>query len=132
MPTAAASCASSMGRSNLLGGWGEALAAEYLRKKRYEIVAQGWRCKFGEIDLIVKNRKYLAFVEVKLRKSDRFAAAMEYVDRRKQDRLRMTASLYLSRNETKFQPRFDVIEIYAPDGMDTADPEIIHLEDAFQ
>ena len=132
MPTAAASCASSMGRSNLLGGWGEALAAEYLRKKRYEIVARGWRCKFGEIDLIVKNRKYLAFVEVKLRKSDRFAAAMEYVDRRKQDRLRMTASLYLSRNETKLQPRFDVIEIYAPDGMDTANPEIIHLEDAFQ
>jgi putative endonuclease len=121
-----------MGRSNLLGGWGEALAAEYLRKKRYEIVAQGWRCKFGEIDLIVKNRKYLAFVEVKLRKSDRFAAAMEYVDRRKQDRLRMTASLYLSRNETKLQPRFDVIEIYAPNGMDTANPEIIHLEDAFQ
>jgi putative endonuclease len=121
-----------MGRSNLLGGWGEALAAEYLRKKRYEIVAQGWRCKFGEIDLIVKNRKYLAFVEVKLRKSDRFAAAMEYVDRRKQDRLRMTASLYLSRNETKLQPRFDVIEVYAPDGMDTANPEIIHLEDAFQ
>ena len=121
-----------MGRSNLLGGWGEALAAEYLRKKRYEIVAQGWRCKFGEIDLIVKNRKYLAFVEVKLRKNDRFAAAMEYVDRRKQDRLRVTASLYLSRNETSLQPRFDVIEIYAPLGMDTANPEIIHLEDAFQ
>ena len=121
-----------MGRSNLLGAWGEALAAEYLRKKRYEIVAQGWRCKFGEIDLIVKNRKYLAFVEVKLRKSDRFAAAMEYVDRRKQDRLRLTASLYLSQNETKLQPRFDVIEIYAPMGMDTANPEIIHLEDAFQ
>ena len=132
MPTAAASCASSMGRSNLLGGWGEALAAEYLRKKRYTVVAQGYRSRFGEIDLIVKNKKYLAFVEVKLRKSDRFAAAMEYVDRRKQDRLRMTASLYLSRNETKLQPRFDVIEIYAPDGMDTANPEIIHLEDAFQ
>ena len=121
-----------MGRSNLLGAWGEALAAEYLRKKRYEIVACGWRCKFGEIDLIVKNRKYLAFVEVKLRKSDRFASAMEHVDRRKQDRIRMTASLYLSQNETKLQPRFDVIEVYAPNGMDTANPEIIHLEDAFQ
>ena len=121
-----------MGRSKLLGGWGEALAAEYLRRKRYEIVAQGYSCRFGEIDQIVKNRKYLAFVEVKLRKSDRFAAAMEYVDRRKQDRIRMTASIYLSHNETKLQPRFDVIEIYAPQGMDTPDPEIIHLEDAFQ
>ena len=121
-----------MGRSNLLGGWGEALAAEYLRKKRYEIVAQGYRCRFGEIDLIVKNRKYLAFVEVMLRKSDRFASAMEYVDRRKQDRIRMTASMFLSQNETKLQPRFDVIEIYAPHGMDTKEPEIIHMEDAFQ
>lgn len=132
MPTAGASCASSMGRSNLLGAWGEALAAEYLRRKRYELLACGWRSRFGEIDLIVKNKKYLVFVEVKLRKSDRFAAAMEYVDRRKQDRIRMTASLYLSQNETKLQPRFDVIEIYAPRGMDTPSPEIIHLEDAFQ
>ena len=115
-----------------MGGWGEALAAEYLRKKRYEVVARGWRCRFGEIDLIVKNKKYLAFVEVKLRKSDRFASAMEYVDRRKQDKLRITASMYLSQNPTKLQPRFDVIEIYAPMGMDTPDPEIIHLEDAFQ
>ena len=121
-----------MGRSNLLGGWGEALAAEYLRKKRYEIVAQGYRCRFGEIDLIVKNKKYLAFVEVKLRKSDRFASAMEYVDRRKQDKLRITASMYLSQNATNLQPRFDVIEIYAPHGMDTKEPEIIHMEDAFQ
>ena len=54
------------------------------------------------------------------------------MDRRKQDRLRLTASLYLSQNETKLLPRFDVIEIYAPNGMDTANPEIIHLEDAFQ
>ena len=121
-----------MGRSNLLGGWGEALAAEYLRKKRYEIVASGYRCRFGEIDLIVKNKKFLAFVEVKLRKSDRFASAMEYVDRRKQDKLRITASMYLSQNATNLQPRFDVIEIYAPNGMDTPKPEIIHLEDAFQ
>ena len=121
-----------MGKSDLLGGWGEALAAEYLRRKRYEIEASRYRCRFGEIDLIVKNKKYLAFVEVKLRKSDRFAAAMEYVDRRKQDRLRMTASIYLSQNDTKLQPRFDVIEIYAPQGMKTPNPEIIHLEDAFQ
>ena len=132
MPTAAASCASSMGRSNLLGGWGEALAAEYLRKKRYEIVAQGWRCKFGEIDLIVKNRKYLAFVEVKLRKSDRFAAAMEYVDRRKQDRIRITASMYLAQNPTNLQPRFDVMEIYAPEGTATVKPQIHHMENAFE
>jgi len=121
-----------MGRSNLLGAWGEALAAEYLRKKQYEVVAAGFRCRFGEIDLIVRDRKYLVFVEVKLRKNSDFAKAMEYVDSRKQDRIRMTASIYLSQNPTALQPRFDVVEIYAPEGMQTARPEIRHMEDAFQ
>jgi len=121
-----------MGRNNLVGAWGEATAAEYLRKKRYEIVAAGYRCRFGEIDLIVKGRKYLVFVEVKLRKNNDFARALEHVDRRKQDKIRITASMYLSQNPTVLQPRFDVIEIYAPQGMATRQPEIYHLEDAFQ
>lgn len=121
-----------MGRNNLLGSWGEALAAEYLRKKRYEVVAAGYRSRFGEIDLIVQDRKFLVFVEVKLRKTDDFAKAMEYVDRRKQDKIRMTASMYLSQNPTQLQPRFDVVEIYAPQGMATKRPQIHHMEDAFQ
>ena len=62
-----------MRKSELLGPWGESLAAEYLRKKRYTVVAAGYRCRFGEIDLIVKNRKFLVFVEVKLRKNAEFA-----------------------------------------------------------
>lgn len=118
--------------ANLTGAWGEALAAEYLRKKRYTIVAAGYYCKFGEIDLIVRDKKYLVFVEVKLRKTANFAQAREFVDRRKQDRLRITASIYLESNPTNLQPRFDVIEIYAPQGRDTKSPELIHLEDAFQ
>ena len=121
-----------MGRSNLLGAWGEALAADYLRKKRYEIVAAGYRSRFGEIDLIVRNKKFLVFVEVKLRKTPDFAKAMEYVDLRKQDKIRITASMYLSQNPTSLQPRFDVIEIYAPEGTATGKPQIYHMEDAFQ
>ena len=121
-----------MGRNNLLGAWGEAAAAEYLRRKHYEVVAAGYHCRFGEIDLIVKDRKFLVFVEVKLRRSPDFARAMEYVDRRKQDRIRITASMYLSQNPTALQPRFDVIEIYAPDGISTRKPEIYHMEDAFR
>ena len=121
-----------MNSGKLRGAWGEALAAEYLRKKRYHIQAAGYSCKFGEIDLIVSNRKFLVFVEVKLRKSSDFASAMEYVDRRKQDRIRTTAQLYLSEHPTDLQPRFDVIEIYAPEGVNTRHPEIHHMEDAFQ
>ena len=121
-----------MARSKIVGAWGEALAAEYLRKKRFKILAQGYSCRFGEIDLIVQDRKYLVFVEVKLRKSANFAAAREYVDRRKQDRIRVTASLYLSQNPTDLQPRFDIIEIYAPDGPQTLKPVIEHMEGAFE
>ena len=121
-----------MPASNLTGAWGEALAAEYLRKKHYKLLAAGYRTRFGEIDLIAANRKFLIFVEVKLRKSASFAPAREYVNRQKQDRIRVTASMYLSQYPSHLQPRFDVIEIYAPEGVHTAHPEIYHMEDAFQ
>ena len=121
-----------MGKNNLSGAWGEALAAKYLMKKRYKLVATNFRSRFGEIDLIMENRKYLVFVEVKLRKSDAFASACEYVDGRKQDRIRTTAEIYLSQYPTNLQPRFDVIEIYAPNGTQTGNPQIHHMEDAFQ
>ena len=115
-----------------MGAWGESLAAAYLQKKRYQLLATGYRCRYGEIDLIVADRNYIVFVEVKLRKSDKFASAMEFVDRNKQNRIRTTAEIYLSQNETPLQPRFDVIEIYAPEGVETKKPVINHLEDAFQ
>ena len=108
-----------MNTSSLNGAWGESLAAQYLQKKRYKLIATNYRTRFGEIDLVVSNRKYLVFVEVKLRKSDRFAQAREFVDFRKQQRLRTTASIYLSQFPTDLQPRFDVIEIYAPEGYQT-------------
>lgn len=120
-----------MGRNNLVGAWGEATAAAYLQKKRYKLEAAGFRCRYGEIDLVVSNKKYLVFVEVKLRKSDIFAQAMEYVDSFKQNRIRITAEYYLDKYPTELQPRFDVIEIYAPEGTQTLRPVIRHMEDAF-
>ena len=121
-----------MGKNNLTGAWGEALAAVYLQKKHYKILATGYRCRFGEIDIVASNKEHLVFVEVKLRKSNRFANACEFVDYHKQNRLRITASVYLAENTTDLQPRFDVIEIYAPEGTETKKPEIHHMEDAFQ
>lgn len=113
------------------GDRGEALVAEYLRAQGYELLASQFRCRFGEIDLIAQNRRYVVFVEVKLRKSGRYGSAAEFVDEHKQERLRTTAALWLQSHETALQPRFDVIEIYAPEGEQTIKPEIRHLEDAF-
>lgn len=115
----------------MVGAWGESLAAEYLKKKRYRLVAANYHCRYGEIDLVVCNSLYLVFVEVKLRKSSGFAQALEHVDYYKQNRIRTTAEMYLSEHPTTLQPRFDVIEIYAPEGIDTKNPKIHHLEDAF-
>lgn len=120
-----------MRTANLNGAWGEHLAAKYLQKKRYKIVAENYSCRFGEIDLIAENRDFLVFAEVKLRKSDSHGAAREFVTAQKQERLRKTAMLYLQQNDCEKQPRFDVIEIYAPDGVETKKPVINHLEDVF-
>ena len=119
-------------QGKLLGRWGEALAAQELRRRGYRVVAAGWHCRFGEIDLIAENGSFLSFTEVKLRKDAGVAQAREFVDRRKQDRLRTSAQLYLAENPTDLQPRFDVMEVYAPDGMQTKRPKLIFLENAFE
>lgn len=118
--------------SRVLGAWGEGLAAEYLRRRGYRIVAGRYRCRYGEIDIVARNWRYLVFVEVKLRKDADFALAREYVDSHKQRRLRLAAQCYLAAHPCRQQPRFDVIEIYAPEGAYTRHPQINHMEDAFE
>ena len=120
-----------MVQNNASGAWGEMVAAKYLKKKHYKVIATNYRCKFGEIDIIAANKQFLVFVEVKTRRSDAFAAAAEFVDIYKQNRLRSTAELYLAANPTELQPRFDVIEVYAPLGVATKRSVINHLEDVF-
>ena len=117
--------------SRLRGRWGEALAAEFLRRKGYRIIASGWRCRFGELDLVAEGGEFLCFIAVKLRGSERFGTGAEQVDRRKQERLRTTAELYLQQHPSPLQPRFDVVEILAPQGMATKRPGIRQIENAF-
>ena len=116
----------------LLGRWGESLVAEDLRRRGCRILAANWRCRMGEIDLIAADRRFIRFVEVKLRKSDGFAQAREFVDRRKQEKIMVTAKLYLAGHPTALQPRFDVAEVYAPEGTATLKPRIMYLENAFE
>lgn len=117
--------------TKLTGRWGEALASKYLRERGYLISAIGYTTRFGEIDIVAENKKYIVFVEVKLRKNDKFGAAMEFVGREKQRKIITSAQLYLAENEADKQPRFDVIEVYAPEGTKTPSPTINHIENAF-
>lgn len=113
-----------------LGHWGEERAAAYLRRHGYKIIGMNFACRGGEIDIIARKRGYVVFVEVKLRKNADFAEAREFVTRSKQERILLTAQMWLVANDCELQPRFDVIEIYAPNGSE-GKIELRHIEDAF-
>lgn len=92
---------------------GEAEVARYLRGRKYELLGSRWRCRFGELDLIAKDRDgRICFVEVKLRGADRIAMPREAVDGRKREKLRKAAALWLSIHELDAPARFDVAEVY--------------------
>lgn len=120
-----------MGKNDLTGRWGESLAAAWLRRRGYTVLACNYRCRFGEIDLIAAKADLVVFCEVKTRKTDDYVRAGEYVDLHKQRRLRTTAELWLALQERDWRCRFDVIEIYAPEGVDTRRPKIRRIKDAF-
>ena len=113
-----------------LGSWGEEQAARYLKLRAYKILDMNYRCRMGEIDIVAKRGKFIVFVEVKLRKNADFASAREFVNYSKQQRIITTAQLYLQEHEIELQPRFDVIEIYAPNGAE-GKIRIEHIENAF-
>ena len=115
----------------LLGRFGEAKAADFLRQKGWKILAMNFTTRFGEVDIIAENRKFLIFVEVKLRKNADFAEAREFVTRQKQQRVILAAEQWLQQNPTKKQPRFDVMEVYAPSGAE-GPVTVNHLENAFE
>ena len=120
-----------MGKNNDLGLWGERQAARFLIRKGLRLLEHSYRCRRGEIDLIMEDGDELAFVEVKLRRSDRYGAPAEYVTAVKRERLRAAASHYLQSHKTEKQPRFDVVEVYAPKGMDTDPIPVRHIPNAF-
>lgn len=111
------------------GNRGEAEVAKYLRKKGYVLLASQWRCRFGELDLVAKDQKgTICFVEVKLRSSRSIALPREFVDQRKQERLRIAAASYLSMHDMDVPARFDVAEVYTEnDGT----LRVEYLENAF-
>ncbi len=112
-----------------IGDRGEALALRYLAKKGYTLVERNYRTRFGEIDLIVRDKGALVFVEVKLRRGTDFGDPLEAVTPRKQARIRRVAELYLAEKGAGFdeEVRFDVVGILLGVGK----PKVRHVEDAF-
>ena len=114
-----------------LGLLGEKQAARYLKKQGFRLLETRFRCREGEIDLVVSRGPYLCFVEVKLRRDAEMAEAREFVTPGKQRRVRTAALYYLMEHPSPLQPRFDVVEVYAPQGENTRKPVVRHWEGVF-
>lgn len=104
----------------------EAEACRHLQQQGLELIERNYRCRQGEIDLIMKDGKSTVFVEVRYRSNPNFGGAAASVDPRKQGKLIATASHYLQQHHALAQQpaRFDVIAI-APGTLEW-------IRDAFQ
>ena len=117
-----------MGTNTDLGAYGQKLAEKYLTDNGYKIVESNFRCQSGEIDIIARDGIYLAFIEVKYRRSLAHGYPREAVGYYKQRHIRRVAQYYIMVKHLNNQDfRFDVLEIIDTDG----NPEITLIKNAF-
>lgn len=96
-----------------VGDQAETIAAEFLKQKNYQLVAQNFQCRFGEIDLIMRSPdNEIIFIEVRYRKNDNYGGAVASITTNKQNKIRKTAEHYLQSNQLNDSAcQFDVIAI---------------------
>ena len=111
------------------GDFGENIARAFLESKGYTILAQNFRFKRREIDIIVCDNEYIVFIEVKTRTNIAFSLPSQSVSAAKQNSIISAAQGWLFENETTLQPRFDVIEIYR--NIKTDKNYVRHIQSAF-
>lgn len=116
--------------AQIIGKHGEDIASGYLTKKGLNVIFRNFHTRYGEIDIIARDSQYIIFAEVKTRNEFAVSVPSEWVDKRKQKKLMMTAALYLQNNPTDLQPRFDVIEVVLAKGSQEL-VSINHIENAF-
>ncbi len=119
--------------NKITGQCGEDAAVKHLKNKGYKIVERNYRNKIGEIDIIAKDRENLVFVEVKTRSSDKFGTPAEAVTYYKKQKIVNCAKVYLIKNPTALNIRFDIIEVYGVfnNGMFTFE-KLNHYEQVFE
>ncbi|MBA2327383.1 MAG: YraN family protein [Actinobacteria bacterium] len=110
-----------------LGVAGEAMVAAWYEAAGYEVLDRNWRCREGELDLVVGRDHVIVFCEVKTRRSDAFGAPVEAVTAQKQRRLRVLAVQWLDDRGRGGALRFDVASVRPGRGQ----LEVEVLEDAF-
>lgn len=110
-----------------LGKLGERLALEYLLAREYSIIKTNFSTKRGEIDIIVKHKSEIAFVEVKTRRDAFFQLPWQAVNFNKQKKIINCANDFLEYSNIELDARFDVISILITKG----GTKIQHIKNAF-
>lgn len=95
----------------LRGESAELQACQFLEKKGLTLVARNFRCKQGELDLIMRDAQTLVIVEVRFRQTDKFGSAVESVTRTKQARIIAATQVYLAQQKINSAIRFDVVAL---------------------
>jgi putative endonuclease len=96
----------------LQGRKGERVAARFLLKRQFDILARRYRGRSGELDIIALEQDTLVFVEVKTRSSSKFGEPWEFVDWRKQQILRRIAEEFIADNDLgQYTYRFDIVSV---------------------
>lgn len=116
-----------MAEHNILGKKGEELAAQFLEKLGYQIMAVNWHEKKFEIDIITQDQNQLVFVEVKTRATDFFGSPVEAVTPAKQKHLVEGANYYIEKHDINLECRFDVVAVI----LNANQEKIEHIKDAF-
>lgn len=112
-----------------LGARGEELAAAWYVEHGYEILDRNWRCREGELDLVLRGAGATVFCEVKTRTSDAYGSPVEAITRTKQRRIRVLAGRWIeARGHRGGELRFDVVSVLAPRD---APPTVEVLEGVF-
>jgi putative endonuclease len=100
-----------------IGDSAETLACEYLRRRGLRLLYRNYRCRRGEIDLVMMDGDSLVFVEVRYRRRTGFGGAAETVSKAKQKRIIFCAQAFLCRHRAWNRPaRFDVVSIEGAPG----------------
>ncbi len=95
-----------------LGTRGEDLAAAWYEAQGYEVLDRNWRCRLGELDLVVRRGRTVVFCEVKARSSDAFGSPAEAVTPAKRQRIRHLAARWLEEGRPRpAEIRFDVVGV---------------------
>jgi putative endonuclease len=111
-----------------MGARGEDAAADAYRRRGYRVVARNWRCRLGELDLVVERPGLLVVCEVKSRRGDAFGGGYEAVTWRKRAKVRAVAEAFLQAHGPRpVAIRFDVASVALRGARSTVEV----FEDAF-